>query len=123
MFRIFLIFSLVFINSCAVIKHYEQLITLQRLGRNQDETQTFVKNAQDSFEKILEDIENENIYPGLTEEDIYIRYGEPVLVKYEDDDKVLLYRYPTKFYKSERVYFYLNDKNVLAKWDHKPEFY
>jgi len=101
----------------------EGLLTLKRLGDSQEQMQRSVDKQKAYLLKLIKDIKEDKLTPGSSIDDIERRYGEPVLVKEGQEMssiKVFLYREPTNYFESDKVYLYFNKEEKLTKWEYKP---
>ncbi len=121
--RLFFI-SLVLMCGCETMSHMDELLTLKSVADNQREMDIYLKKQEKGFKKLLDDIKNDKLRKGESKNYIISTYFEPVLTKKSGDLKdireVLLYRHPTEYFKSERVYLYIDNKDRLADWEVKP---
>ena len=110
---------LVFISGCSVFSHYQELITLKRVGDSQGEIDRYLKKQEKLFYKLSNDIKNNNLKEGAKKQRILAVYGDPILSKTLEDSplqsEVLLYRHPTNYFSSQRIYLYFNPKGKLSK--------
>jgi len=73
--------------------------------------------SQVKFEKLAEDIKTAKLKSGLSEQDILMLYGEPVLVKKVDmASEEWLYRAPLKYFDTPKVYLVFDEGQKLLKW-------
>ena len=111
------------ISGCALITHREELATLKQVGRSQDEIAHFVKTQKEAFSRLKEDITSNAVACGASKETILKKYGEPVLSRSSDAgpiSEVFLYRHPTKYFSSDRIYLYFDNSGKLDHWEYKP---
>ncbi|MEW6008837.1 MAG: hypothetical protein AB1629_04300 [Candidatus Omnitrophota bacterium] len=72
------------------------------------------------FSLLLHDLKQDKLKLGTLKKDIIARYGHPILefpLQTESAVEKLLYRYPTKYFDSEKVYLYFDNNNELTDWD------
>ncbi|MFA5271700.1 MAG: hypothetical protein WC412_05100 [Candidatus Omnitrophota bacterium] len=123
--RSLMIYSLLVLASgCATVEHLDELFTLKNVSDNQRDIDIYLKKQEKGFSRLLDDIKNNRLLRGKSKRLIIEDYSEPVLVKkVEAEDniiEVLLYRKPTEYFSSDRVYLYINNKGKLAYWELKP---
>ena len=107
-------------SGCTIIKHKEGLLTLKNVGDSQGQINAYIEKQKGLFTLLVDDIKAEKLPQKLHEKQIRSRYGEPVVVTELDSSKKrLLYRYPKKYYTSDRVYFYLED-GMMTRWEYIP---
>ncbi|MCK4912193.1 MAG: hypothetical protein KAS05_00555 [Candidatus Omnitrophica bacterium] len=96
--------------------------TLKSVGDSQNEIGAYLDEQIKLFNKLVIDLENEDLEPGISKKGFISIYGEPILSKKvtEPPEGVrLLYRHPTEYFKSDRVYFYFNQEENLVYWEYK----
>ena len=119
------ILSFLFLNvsGCATIKHADQLLTLKSVGNSQEEIARYVDKQAELFKKLVEDIKDERLEIGEPKDNILSWYGEPVLSKEILGDSFvkeeLLYRHPTEYFTSDRVYLYFDIADELVRWEYE----
>ncbi|MDP8290439.1 MAG: hypothetical protein P9M02_05705 [Candidatus Susulua stagnicola] len=112
---------LFFVSGCFFLP--ESLKTLKSVGDSQNEIEIYLANQAKLFNKLLIDLRSECLEQGVSKESFINLYGEPILAKEVIDPPGgvrLLYRYPTEYFKSDRVYLYFNQKENLVRWEYKP---
>ena len=70
----------------------------------------YVRTQQERFRVLLRDIDRDRVLPGLRQERVVARYGEPVLRQ----GRVFLYRDPVDFFSSAKVYLEFNEQDILS---------
>jgi len=109
---------------CAKITHLNELLTLKGLADNQKQIETYLQKQERGFTKLNDDIKNDRLTKGELKRYIIAKYSEPVLTKEVDDGggikEILLYRHPTKYFKSDRIYLYFDAGHRLVSWQLKP---
>ncbi|MFH1519991.1 MAG: hypothetical protein ABIE75_05445 [Candidatus Omnitrophota bacterium] len=101
----------------------QSLKALKQVGASQAEIETYLARQVKLFDKLLVDLKREALKQGMPKNKIIATYGEPVLAKEVTEPssgQVLLYRHPTEYFQSDRVYLYFNQKGKLIRWEHKP---
>jgi len=122
-FRFIIISCLIlfFVSGCFFLP--ESLKTLKSVGDSQDEIEVYLTKQIELFNKLLIDLENEDLKLGISKINLIYIYGEPILSKnvIEPPGGVkLLYRHPTEYFQSDRVYLYFDQKDNLVRWEYKP---
>jgi len=116
----FLIFSTL---GCTLLPYYQQLLTLREVSNSQREIHSYIDKQEELFYKLRDDVKNNRLKTGMMLVDIIDTYGEPVISKEVDDvpsiKEVLLYRHPTQFFSSDRIYLYFDDVKKLSYWKHE----
>jgi len=117
---VFILFAILFIGGCSRV---EGLLTLKELGNSQDQMQRYVDRQKTYFLKLVKDIKEKKVTIGSSVDHIVRRYGEPVLVKKGPEElsgKIFLYREPTNYFESDKVYLYFDKEEKLIKWEYEP---
>lgn len=113
----FLIFSL---EGCSYLSHWDQLMTLKGFSDNRKEAEKYVRNQNESFDKLLYDIQNNRLKKGTSKRVIRSRYGDPVFCKANEDrigvEDACLYRHPLEYFSIDTVYLYFDENNKLNSW-------
>jgi len=101
----------------------ESLKTLKRVGDSQEEIEAYLARQAELFDKLLFDLKNDALEPGISKGKFLRTYGEPILSKEVAEPLKgarLLYRHPTEYFNSDRIYFYFDEKEKLVRWEYKP---
>ena len=120
----FLLISCLFlftIQGCLFLP--ESLKTLKSVGDSQERIEAYLAKQLKFFNQLLVDLKDEAIEPGISKKRFMSIYGEPILskeVSEPPDGLMLLYRHPTEYFKSDRVYFYFDQEENLVSWEYKP---
>ena len=102
----------------------ESLKTLKSVGESQEEIEAYLTQQVELFDKLLFDLKNDVLEPGISKRKFMRIYGEPILSKEVIEPLKgvrFLYRHPTEYFKSDRVYFYFDQKEKLVRWEYKPK--
>jgi uncharacterized protein YehS (DUF1456 family) len=123
-FKILFYFFILGISGCAAMNNLDELMALKSVADSQKDIEEYLKKQESGFKKLLDDIKSNRLKQGVSKKYILETYAEPVLTKKDTQDKaiqeILLYRYPTQYFKSERIYLYLDKDFRLSKWQLKP---
>ena len=96
-------------------------MTLKQLGESQAEMDKYLAKQETLFEKLVEDFKNEKLNAGLSQKNIFRVYGQPILTRsWQTAGEVLLYRHPTNYFTSDKVYLYFDAEKNLVEWQYKP---
>ena len=105
-------------------ENYDQLMVLKALGDNQEGTDRYVKVQERSFNKLKQDLEGNRLVKGTSKEKIIALYGEPIVSKpLNNRDNIkesFLYRHPVKFFDSDKLYLYFDERGCLDSWRLEP---
>ncbi len=66
---------------------------------------------------------NKRLKQGIAKGKFIRTYGEPVLSKKTVEplgEERLLYRHPTEYFQSDKVYVYFDEGGRLTRWEYKP---
>ena len=122
---ILLIFLLSFsLSGCAWIKNADQLLILKGIGDSQDAIERDMTKQEKLFKLLLDDINSEELKEGTPRKHIIKRYGQPIIISEAESlssiKEILLYRHPTNYFSSDKVYLYFDLKDKLDYWKYKP---
>ena len=120
-----LIYFLIFaVAGCAVINKYDGVMTLKRFGDEQKQIENYLKKQEALFYRLKSDIESNKLTKGITKRNILSTYGNPIfsrkLIDNEELREVLLYRHPTEYFSTDKVYLYFDEKQNLCLWKFEP---
>ncbi|NQT28469.1 MAG: hypothetical protein HQ570_02610 [Candidatus Omnitrophica bacterium] len=102
----------------------ESVKTLKSVGDSQKEISAYLAKQLEFFNQLLVDLNNQLIKPGTPKKIFIGTYGEPILSKRVSEPSGgsrLLYRQPTEYFKSDRVYLYFDQEENLVRWEYKPK--
>lgn len=122
-FFLILSFILIFSQGCTAVSKLPKLLTLKRLGDSQKHMERYIQTKKQHLAKLIQDIEAGRLNSGLTHQEFIAAYGEPVLYlesEPADRGKTLLYRHPTQYFDTDRVYVYFDQDLILDSWDYQP---
>ncbi len=88
----------------------QPLRTLMAVGNEQKEQAAYVRQQQERFKVLLRDARRGRLLPGLRQERVVARYGEPVL----REGNTFLYRDPVAFFDSPKVYISFDASGLLS---------
>ncbi|OQX78858.1 MAG: hypothetical protein B6D56_08195 [Candidatus Omnitrophica bacterium 4484_70.1] len=119
---VFLFFSGVV--SCSSPSQYvEPLLTLKALSESQQDIQQYLERQEKLFGKLKEDVKNKRLPLNISKQTVVATYGEPVLCKRVSGKilakEVFLYRHPTRYFSSDRIYLYFDATGKLIYWKYK----
>jgi hypothetical protein len=123
-FQLFVCSFFFIISGCVLIRYSEQLKTLREVGKAQSEIYRYIEEQEASFYKLKETVKNNQLQLGISKEEIVASYGEPVISREVSNNppikEVLLYRHPTHYFSSDRIYLYFDNSDRLTYWEYKP---
>ncbi|MBU2251355.1 MAG: hypothetical protein KKH25_03785, partial [Candidatus Omnitrophica bacterium] len=108
--------ALVFnLSGCLFKENIEGLLTLKQLGKNQKYIERSIKAQERLFRKLTADIKKDKLKLGIPVESFLRSYGEPVVSKdIPSLGKRFLYRHPTNYFDSDKVYIYFDRQDQLV---------
>lgn len=98
------LFLLIALAGCS-----QPLKTLMAVGQEQAGQQAYVREKEARFEALWRDVQRARLLPGLRQEKVLARYGEPVLRK----GRTFLYRNPVEFTGAKKVYLEFDEQDIL----------
>jgi hypothetical protein len=121
--RKFLLISLVFfIAGCTQVKqlqHLDELMTLQDVSKNGDEEVKFVEAQDKNFDRLLEVVKSDKLKNFPDKKSILSTFGQPILVSpMTSGGEEWLYRYAIKYFNTDKIYLYFDDKGNLMRAEH-----
>lgn len=111
---------LLFVTGCAKL---QGLMTLKRLGDSQKQIEDYLTRQKELFDVLVADIKEGTLREGMTKRQFIKTYGEPVLTRHDESlpqQEILLYRHPTEYFTSDRVYASFNETGTLIRWEYEP---
>jgi len=123
-FRFLLISCLILFSVSGCFFLPESLKTLKSVGDSQDEIEAYLTRQLELFNQLLVDLKNEVIKTGISKKRFMCIYGEPVLSEEVAEPLggvKFLYRHPTEYFKSDRIYLYFDQEEKLVRWEYKPK--
>ena len=108
-------------GGCALFS--QEAATLKAVGKSQDQIARYVQKQEKLFAKLLDDFENERLVAGTSRSVIIKRYGEPILSKKSAQPpygEIFLYRHPTGYFDSDKLYLRFDELDKLIGWKYKP---
>jgi hypothetical protein len=113
-------------EGCAFLTHRQQITALKRLGDEQQKLEGYVSQQEDLFYKLKSDIQKEGLVKGTSKTKILSHYGGPIYCKRTGDNigaqESCLYRHPTRFFSSDRIYLKFDNNQNLYSWELEPAF-
>ena len=118
-----LIICIILFSSQGCIFFNKEIMTLKRAGDSQKQISSYIKKQVKLFDKLVGDLKNDKLKPGVSKSSIISIYGDPVLITKKPAPlygEVLLYRHPTEFFNSDKVYLYFDGDWILIGWEYEP---
>ena len=112
-----------FASGCVILSKAEGLMRLKHYSDGQAQIERYVNKQADLFDKLVSDLEEGKLEVGISQKQFIRNYGDPVLanpVRNSSGEEVLLYRYPLKYFNTDRVYAYFDSSQALIRWEYKP---
>ncbi len=122
---VFSLAAIVLLCGCAKLAHLNELLTLKSLSDDQRQIEIYLKKQERGFKRLCDDVKNNRLKKGELKRAVISKYSEPVLTKEAGPEntgvkEILLYRHPTDYFKSDRIYLYFDGANRLLLWEMKP---
>ncbi len=123
--RILSLFCLLFLlTSCAKLEHLQELLTLKDLSDDRDQQDIYVKNHNESFERLLAAVKSNFLNQFPDKKSFLKKIGKPILIKQVvwngESLQRWLYRYSNKSLGSAKVYLYFDQAGKLKYWQYFP---
>ncbi|MCF7870941.1 MAG: hypothetical protein K9L77_02710 [Candidatus Omnitrophica bacterium] len=118
------IVSTTILGGCAFFSKLPQLLTLKRVSSSQKQMERCVEKKKKYLKKLKKDIDENKLEKGITYRRFIKLYGEPVLEKdsgKKNIKKVLLYRHPTEYFNTDKVYIYFDLSDKLVSWEYQKQ--
>ena len=119
-----LFFVLFFLTGCAKLEHLPELLTLQDLSDDRDQQDLYVRNHDESFERLLAAVKNNSLDQFPDKKSFLKAFGKPLLTGQAAwKGRTLqrwLYRYTTRAFGSPKVYLYFDPSGKLQDWQYFP---
>ncbi|MDD3295743.1 MAG: hypothetical protein PHU64_00090 [Candidatus Omnitrophica bacterium] len=111
-------------QGCLFREDVQELLVLKRIGASQKQISNYLAREDKLFARLLDDIKRGRLRTGIYKRSFIARYGDPVLSKKlpssAEDIDILLYRYSTKYFTSDKVYAYFDASGKLSHWEYIP---
>jgi len=121
---IFLLMLTILFQGCSQKGKLSKLMVLKNIAEEQESIENYVKNSDEDFERLLQASEQGTLDQYLTKQELINEFGKPIIEKsFMTDGKQsteILYRYETKYFSGDKVYFYLNEKDEIISRKHYP---
>ena len=106
------------LTGCAKLEHLDQLLTIKDYSENKEWQQEQVDEGNKNFDKLLASLAEGNFSQRFpNKKKIKAEFGAPVISRGEERNgkeyEVWLYRYPTRYNDSPKVYFYFDQEGQL----------
>lgn len=112
------------LTGCAKLAHLQELLTLQDLSLDRDQQDAYVKNHDESFERLLTAVKNNSLNQFPDQKSFLKTIGKPVLIKKivlsGESMERWLYRRTKQSFDSPKVYLYFDQFQKLRQWEYFP---
>lgn len=120
--KLILVISLIIASAgCLSISKYKAISNLKRYGDSQKEIENYIKKQAEAFGRLKQDCTSGQLKKGTSQHKIISLYGEPILSKPIPNDEnlkeLLLYRHPTQYFSTDKIYLYFDQRNNLYSWE------
>ena len=107
-----------------MLEYGDQISTLRQLGASQRQIELTLLEQEAAFNRLWADAANNKLVPGMIKPDILAAYGEPVITQdvsgVNGKKERLLYRRPTAYFNSDKIYLYFNATGFLESAETDP---
>ncbi|MFA5363470.1 MAG: hypothetical protein WC335_09590 [Candidatus Omnitrophota bacterium] len=118
---VFVYCAAMFSGGCSFIGRSQEILFLKQMADNQSGIERYVQKQERGFDILRGDIEYNLLQKGTAKEEIVSRYGDPVYCSDSADTpdcrQMCLYRYPTRFFSSDKIYLYFDRGQDLCRWE------
>lgn len=117
-----LFFLFFFLTGCAKLEHLQELLTLKDLSDDREQQDIYVRNHDESFERLLKVVKNNSLDQFPDKKSFLKSFGKPLLTEQvmlngEPLEK-WLYRYATRSVGFPKVYLYFDQSGKLKHWQY-----
>lgn len=112
-----------FVSGCATISHLDELLTLKSMDNSQTDMKRSIARQEEGFALLREDVDADNLKVGTSKRRIIVKYGEPIIsstLNEASGEEILLYRRPTRYFDSDKIYLYFDASKKLMRIEYKP---
>ena len=117
-----LLICMVSCSGCAKLMHIGELLRIKGYSDNKELQDKCVQKNDENFEFLLTAVKEERMSEYADKKSILKSFGDPILSSvYQENGKTAekwLYRYAMKYFDSEKVYLYFDEKDKLVKWEY-----
>lgn len=117
--KIFLIMVIFLLSGCAAVTHYDQLMVLKGIGEEEKEIEQYTKKQEALFLKLKNAVKAGGLTKGMSKREILSTYGEPIFCDSTEKEGITeycLYRHPTEFFTTDKIYLYFDQQQKLHSW-------
>ena len=110
------------LTGCAKIEHLQELLTLKDLSDDRDQQDIYVKNHDESFERLLAAVKTNSLSQFPDKKSFLRDIGKPVLIKEVigngESLERWLYHRSTKSLGLPKIYLYFDQTGKLKYWQY-----
>lgn len=119
------LFTLTGCTQAKQVAHMDELLRLKGMSESQDEQGKFVEDQNKRFDMLIEAVKSGRLKEYPDKKSIVKSFGPPVFIRDTVQDgqpaEQWLYRYATKYFKSEKVYLYFDlQGKLLSHFEYVP---
>jgi len=110
-------------SGCAIISHKKQIRVLRDLSDSQTRINRFLKEQEQGFGRLKEDIAHNRLKEGISKNTAVLRYSGPIYCRKVPDalaEEMCLYRHPTEYFNTDSAELYFDAKEKLVSWKYTP---
>jgi hypothetical protein len=112
------------LQGCVYLSHSSELLFLKSFADNEKEKENYIRSQETGFVQLKQDISDGRLNPGILKKEVIARYFEPINclpIEVPPDTSACLYRNPTKYFFSDKIYLYFDEHDTLTRWELIPK--
>ncbi len=122
---LYLICIVCLLGGCAKIKHLDQLLLIKGLSDEQIAIDAYIEEQEGYFDQLLTEINEGSFDAYQTKKQIVKSFGEPISIDTLNDNgpavELWLYRPPTEYFDTKKVYMYFNQEGRIVDWNYQKD--
>ena len=121
--KFFICVLMILFSGCTKLAHLQELLILKAVSDNRELQRKYVEAQDKNFEKLLAAFKSNRIQQFTTKKQFLKEFGEPIFSREAMKDgqtyEQWLYRYPVKYFDSEKIYLYFDDQGKLSFFEYE----
>ncbi len=110
-----------FTAGCRVLSNTRQILVLRDVSESQSQIKKYLNRQEKLFYKLVKDIKAGRLKTGEKYSRVVEQYGDPVFCREgKNYSEKCLFRKPTDYFSSDKVYLYFTAQGKLAKIEYIP---
>lgn len=119
-----LLFALTGCTQAKQVAHMDELLKLKAMSESRDEQAKYIEEQNKRFDALLETVKTDRLKEYPDKKSIVKLFGQPVFTRDVVQDgqpaEQWLYRYATKYFKSDKVYLYFDAQGKFSRFEYVP---